>query len=158
MAADADSTPAGPADQWTALVECEVAMRTMLRVCVLLSVAACSNNSWPPDGNGGVAETKWPAPTRGPWVPAPSARLVQIERHLDCSIRRFGTVARQVDQLGHEEGRLGQIELTLNRAKRELAGRLPEDADRTLTAVDQEVAVLAIVVHADLAESGPCVG
>ena len=102
---------------------------------------------------GGAAEFKPPvAAARERKTPL----LVKVERHMDCSLQRFAVVARTVQESGQRTGQLGQVELLLNHAKRELAGRLTDDAERTLTAFDQQVAVLGLVVHAEPPDPGNC--
>jgi len=129
-------------------------MRNLIVLAFALCTAAC-NTAWPVEGSGGMAEFKSPEmPAQVTTVTKP--RLVQIEHHMDCSQQRFAVLSRTTGGTGQHTGRLAQLGQELNRAKRELAGLLPEDADRTLHQFDQEVAVLGLVVHAAPPDSGQC--
>lgn len=126
-------------------------MRNLIVLLFALSAAACTT-AWPDEGAGGVAELRAPAPP-GQKLPP---KVAVAARHLECSAQRFEKVAQAVDASGHGTGRVALLGQELNRARRELAGSLPDDAEHTLSSFDQEVAVLGLVVHAEPPGPGHC--
>ena len=129
--------------------------RLLLMLAAALASSGCSLMQWPPDGAGGVAEQRW-APVPQAARKTQPTRLQQVEHHMDCSVQRYDLIAAAVENTGQNTGRVAQLELVLNRAKRELAGNLVEDADRSLTRFDQQAAAMRLVMQISAPDPKAC--
>ena len=103
-------------------------MRTPF-LLLLLPLAAC--NTWPDPVGGGMAEVAKPVVRQN----AP-----EVVRHLDCSLQSLAALTQVAD--GRVTGQIVTLQTVAARAQREVYGRLPKDADRTLNILDREVAAL----------------
>jgi len=126
-----------------------IVLRTIAAAALAASLAACS--TWPAEVGGGVAEMAPPAARPDPGYAA-------LERHLDCSLHRTAAIAEAAAAAGQNTGRAALLESMAARAQREFAGRLPNDANRTLSQLDREADLLGVVLHVDpqTSDSGHC--
>lgn len=104
-----------------------------MRALLLLLLCAGCSVSWPPPGQGGMAEAHWTAP---PGAPAPPEA---VQTHLRCSLGRLDSVQLAAQQAGTHSGTVDELDLTANRARREVAGALYGDAANTLDRLDAEI-------------------
>lgn len=104
-------------------------MRALL---LLLFCAGCSS-SWPPPGQGGMAEAHWPAALIEPAPPD------GLQARMRCSLGRLDAVQLTAQQAGTHSGTIGQLDLTATRARRELAGGLYSDSINTLDRLDADI-------------------
>ena len=116
---------------------------------LLLLPSACGH--WPQPGAGGVAEFARPADT----VPARNAGLVT---HLDCSLANVAVLTTASRQSARSTGQIASLELIAARVQREVAGKLPQDADRTLMFLDNQVAALAPTLVPGKNDARQCTG
>lgn len=120
-------------------------MRRSIALALIGPLAACSA-SWPPAVGGGMAET----------APPPAASGRAIDRHLACSVRHLDVVVRQARTTSRLTGQADVLELEAARARREVAGGLTADADRTLTRVDHDTRSLAAALAVPAEEIAAC--
>ncbi len=116
---------------------------------MLLRVSACGH--WPQTGGGGVAEFATPSAP----VPVTDAALAV---HLDCSLAKVTVLAQASSRSGMATGQVVQVDLLAARAQREVAGRLPQDAGRTLQLLDTHVAALAPRLLTGADDTTSCAG
>ncbi len=123
-------------------------MRRVVVIGLALGVSACGN--WPPQVGGGMAEHA---------SPRPAAEIMETStaRRLDCSLRRMAALTQAAQAAGRETGQIMVLETSINRARREVAGRLLSDADRTLAQVDRRANELGIARPGDARMMEPCI-
>ncbi len=105
-------------------------MRALL---ALLLCAGCAS-SWPPQGQGGMAEAHFSAALIAPAPPE------ALQAHMRCSFGRLDAVQHAAQQAGTWSGQIEQLDLIANRARREVVGGLFSDAANTLDGLDAEIA------------------
>ena len=74
---------------------------------------------------------------------APRTAGDPVSQRLDCSLRRMAAVAEAAHRAQRDTGQLTLLRQRAHRAQREVAGRLPADAERTLDSLDPVVIALA---------------
>lgn len=123
-------------------------MRRLTVLGLALGVSACGN--WPPQVGGGMAEH---AP------PRPAAEVMEsgTARRLDCSLRQMAEWSRAAQAAGRETGQILVLETRINRARREVAGRLLSDADRTLAQVHRQANELGIAPRGEARMTESCI-
>jgi hypothetical protein len=103
---------------------------------LLLLVAGCSS-AWPPAGQGGMAETRWPAPLATPLIDP--AGPDGIEDRMRCGFERLSATEAAARARGTHTGAINLLELTANRARREFTGGFHRDLALTLDRLDTEI-------------------
>ena len=110
-------------------------MRRHIAILVLGLVELAGCSSWPPAGQGGMAEVRPPVATSGERSEAAYAALKTLAERLDA-LRSAGAAARYPARL------VTANRLTV-RIRRALAGGLVEDAESDLTLLVSQVDALS---------------
>ncbi len=120
----------------------------LLAVSVIAALALCQTacSTWPDPIGGGMAEYAKPALAAGQ-SRSPTAR------HLACSLTGLHSAADRADRVGRDGGQILVLREKAARAEREFAGLMPDDAERTLQALDHDLAALPIVTPAPRARA-----
>ncbi len=101
-------------------------------MALLLLMAGCTS-SWPPVGQGGMAEARWPAQLVDPAAPE------GMEDRLRCSFAHLSVTETVARDRGTHSGAVNMVELSANRARREFTGGFYRDVALTLDRLDQEI-------------------
>ncbi len=123
-------------------------MRHLAVLGLAFGVSACG--TWPPQIGGGMAEHAGPTPP---------AEIMETStaRRLDCSLRRMAELTLAAQAAGRETGQIMVLETNVNRARREVAGRLLSDADRTLDQIDRHATELGLARLGGARMMEPCI-
>lgn len=124
---------------------------TVLALAALALCPACSSH-WPVEGQGGMAEAKWPAPLLSPSPDTPP----QLREALAASLERTREAQRLVEQTGNGTGRMAAIDQIATRARREFAGGLYADLPHTLDRLDSEVRRLCSTLDKGRSATADC--
>lgn len=100
-------------------------------------LAGCT--SWPPAGQGGLAEAM-------PLPPPAAQEAPALRRRLDCDLARFDRLAGLAEAQGRLSGRIELARRTAARAKREYLGGLPGDAMASLDQLGTEAGAIRLAL------------
>ncbi len=84
---------------------------------LLLLLTGCGGG-WPPAGQGGMAEARWPAQLVDQHAPE------GVEAHMRCTMSRLSATENVAHDRGTHTGAIAILDLTANRARREYTGGL----------------------------------
>lgn len=120
------------------------------RTVAIMAALLCSGcgGHWPEQGQGGMAEVRWPQEADKMHPPA------RLRDRMSCTLSRFDTLREAADRTGQFNGQVELLDLVATRAKREYAGALYRDSEITLSVLDTEIDGLGRELRAEPPECG----